>query len=430
MHMGIEYDPFSSEVQKDPYPYYAELRESAPVYYVKAADAWAVSRFADVLQIVKAPEIFSSHALQDFLGGGILKNRTDDEARRFGSLMQSRALISADPPDHTRLRHLVNRGFTPQRVQELEPRIREITRQCLDAVASRGELDLMADFAVPIPVTVIAELLGVPADRFADFKRWSDAVVQGVSLGRARAPTPELLAEMAEFVVFLSELVESRKTNPKDDLISVLVQKEEGGALTFEELMLFAIVLLVAGNETTTNLLGNAVNLLLDRPSDLAQVIQDPSLVPGLVEEALRFVSPIQMLPRLAVRDTTIAGQRIEMGQTVLVLFASANRDSRQFSRGDEFDLHRTPKDHVAFGFGIHYCLGAALARLEGRVALEELFSRLPNLCRGQGRVDYLESGILRGPKTLPVAFDAKTHPGLLSAPTRAAEASARLQRP
>ena len=175
---------------------------------------------------------------------------------------------------------------------------------------------------------------------------------------------------MAEFVRFLSELVEARKGEPRGDLISLLVQKEEGGALTFEELMLFAIVLLVAGNETTTNLLGNAVNLLLDRPGDLAEVTQNPSLVPGLVEEALRFVSPIQMLPRLALRDTEISGQRIAEGQTVLVLFASANRDSRQFPRGDEFDLHRTPKDHVAFGFGIHYCLGAALARLEGRVAV------------------------------------------------------------
>lgn len=408
--MGIEYDPFSLEVQKDPYPYYAELRERAPVHYVKPADAWAVSRYSDVLQIVKAPEVFSSHAMQDFLGGGILKNRTEVSARRFGSLMESRALISTDPPDHTRLRHLVNRGFTPHRIQELEPRIREITSRCLDAVVTRGELDLMADFAIPIPVTVIAEILGVPAERFADFKRWSDAIVQGVSLGRARPPTSELLAEMAEFVRFLSELVEARKAEPRGDLISLLVQKEEGGALTFEELMLFAIVLLVAGNETTTNLLGNAVNLLLDRPGDLAEVTQNPSLVPGLVEEALRFVSPIQMLPRLALRDTEISGQRIAEGQTVLVLFASANRDSRQFPRGDEFDLHRAPKDHVAFGFGIHYCLGAALARLEGRVALEELFARLPNLRRAEGRVSYLESGILRGPKTLPVAFDARTH--------------------
>jgi len=427
--MRLEYDPFSSEVQKDPYPYYAELRESAPVYYVEAADAWAVSRFADVSQIVKAPEIFSSRAMQDFLGGGILKNRTDDSARRFGSLMESRALISADPPDHTRLRHLVNRGFTPQRIKELEPRIREITSQCLDAVTARGELDLMADFAVPIPVTVIAELLGVPAERLTDFKRWSDAIVQGVSLGRARAPSPELLTEMAEFVVFLSELVETRKSTPADDLISVLVQKEEGGALSFEELMLFAIVLLVAGNETTTNLLGNAVNLLLDRPRDLAEVAMDPSLVPGLVEEALRFVSPIQMLPRLALQDSEVAGQHIEKGQTILVLFASANRDSRQFPRGDEFNLHRNPKDHVAFGFGIHYCLGAALARLEGRVALEELFSRLPNLRRGTRQIDYLESGILRGPKNLPVVFDETSS---IAIPTTRASTNeaGRLQRP
>src|SRR5690606_16287890 len=186
--------------------------------------------------------------------------------------------------------HLVNRGFTPQRVQQLEARIREITRQCLAGIVDRCQMDLVADFAVPIPVTVIAELLGVPAERFPDFKRWSDAVVQGVSLGRSRSATPELLADLTECVMFLSALIESRKSEPKDDLISVLVAKEEGGALSFEELMMFAIVLLVAGNETTTNLLANTVNLLLDRPDDLAEVTANPALIPGLVEEALRFV--------------------------------------------------------------------------------------------------------------------------------------------
>lgn len=410
--MGIHYDPFSREVQQDPYPYYSELRERAPAYYVESADAWAVSRYADVLRVVKTPEVFSSHAMQEFLGGGILKKRADDSFRHFSALLESRALISADPPDHTRLRHLVNRGFTPQRVQALEPRIREITRRCIDAVANRGELELMADFAIPIPVTVIAELLGVPAERFADFKRWSDAVVQGVSLGRAVTPTPELMAQLGEFVTFLSELVEARKAHPTDDLISVLVQKEAGGSLSFEELMLFAIVLLVAGNETTTNLIGNTINLLLDRPDDLAAVTGDRKVIPSLVEEALRFVSPIQMLPRTTLCDTEVAGQRIEKGTYVLVLFAAANRDSRQFPRGDEFELRRNPKDHVAFGFGIHFCLGAALARLEGRVALEELFSRLPNLRRAEGTVDYLESGILRGPKSLPVAFDPQSGGG------------------
>jgi len=427
--MGIEYDPFSREVQKDPYPYYAELRERAPAYYVESADAWAVSRYDDVLRVLKTPEVFSSYAMQEFLGGGIRNKRAEEGSSPFGSLLESRALISADPPDHTRLRHLVNRGFTPQRVQELEPRIREITKSCLDAVADRGELDLMGDFAIPIPVTVIAELLGIPAERFADFKRWSDAIVQGVSLGRAVTPTPELLAEMAEFVTFLNELVEARKTQPSNDLVSVLVQKEEGGSLTFEELMLFAIVLLVAGNETTTNLVGNTVNLLLDRPDDLAAVSGDRNLVPGLVEEALRFVSPIQMLPRTTLCDTEIAGQHIDKGTFVLVLFAAANRDSRQFPRGDDFELRRNPKDHIAFGFGIHYCLGAALARLEGRVALEELFSRLPNLRRAEGAVDYLESGILRGPKWLPVAFDPQSGAGNLRRRTSVSAHSVRAHR-
>jgi len=404
--MVIQYDPFSIEVQKDPYPYYATLREHFPAYYVESADAWAVSRFSDVLDVVKNPGVFSSRAMQEFLGGGIRRKRDEGSVRPFGSLLDSRALISADPPDHTRLRHLVNRGFTPQRVQQLEPRIRDITTNCLSAVADRTEFDLMADFAVPIPVMVIAELLGVSADRLTDFKRWSDAIVEGVSLGRAREPSPELLAEMGEFVTFLNELVESRKANPSDDLISVLIEKEEGGSLSFEELMLFAILLLVAGNETTTNLIGNTVDLLLDRPKDWAEAVDNPSVIPALVEEALRFVSPIQMLPRTATCDTEIAGQKMAKGTYVLVLFGAANRDSRRFPNGDDFQLRRNPKDHVAFGFGIHYCLGAALARLEARVALEELFARFPTLQRDQEPVTYLKSGILRGPTALPVAVE------------------------
>jgi cytochrome P450 len=300
----------------------------------------------------------------------------------------------------------VNRGFTPRRIAALEPRIREITRHCLDALNGSGEIDLMRDFAVPIPVTVIAELLGVPAEHLVDFKRWSDAIVQGVSLGGATAAPTETIGTMLEFMQFLQQLVEERRARPAEDLISVLIEEEAGGSLDFQELLLFAVVLLVAGNETTTNLIGNAVHLLLDRPDDLAAVAADPALVPGLVEEALRYVSPIQMLPRSATRDVEVAGTRIAKGENVLVLFASANRDSRKFENGDEFDLLRNPKEHIAFGFGIHYCLGASLARLEGRIAFEELFARLPNLRRAAGDVTFLESGILRGPKALPVAFD------------------------
>ena len=431
----LDYDPFRRDVQRDPYPYYAALRERAPVFRVESSQAWAISRYDDVHHVLTSPELFSSHALQTFLGGGILDkvNRgplrvlshpsMTAVARAVGAVhralgrrapmfelvqafLSSRALISADPPDHTRLRHLVNRGFTPRRIAALEPRIREIARDCLDAVEGREEIDLMRDFAVPLPVTVIAEPLGVPEERFADFKRWSDAVVEGVSLGGAAAPPSALIGTMLEFMRYLEELIEERRAQPADDLLSVLVEDEKDGKLDFHELILFLILMLVAGNETTTNLIGNAVHLLLDHPEDLAAVESDAALVPGLVEESLRYVSPIQMLPRVATRDTEIAGTKIYEGENLMVLFASANRDSRKYPNGDAFELRRNPKEHVAFGFGIHYCLGASLARLEGRVAFEELFARFRNLRRAPGEVSFLESGILRGPKTLPLAFD------------------------
>ncbi len=433
----LDYDPFCRDVQLDPYPSYAALREQPGLFRVENSQAWAVSRYDDVHHVLRHPEVFSSRALQTFLGGSLLENanrgplrflshpsmgriaRTvGDVYRAFGrrtpmfelvqTFLSSRAVISADPPDHTRLRHLVNRGFTPRRIAALEPRIREIARDCLDAIEGRDEMDLMRDFAVPLPVTVIAELLGVPEDRFADFKRWSDAVVQGVSMGGGEAGQRAPIGAMLEFMRYLEGLIEERRAAPADDIVSVLVRDETGGKLDVHELLLFLIVMLVAGNETTTNLIGNAIHLLLDRPDDLAAVESDESLVPGLVEESLRYVSPIQMLPRVATCDTEISGTKIREGEHLLVLFASANRDSRKYPDGDSFQLRRDPKEHLAFGFGIHYCLGASLARLEGRVAFDELFARIHNLRRAPGDVTFLESGILRGPKTLPVAFDRR----------------------
>jgi cytochrome P450 len=423
----LAYDPYSRAVQLDPYPFYTALREHAPVFRVESMGAWAISRYADVTEVLKTPDLFSSSSLQTFLaGGGPLRALSHPGASRVTRaagwladtlglqsptldmvrLTGTRSVISTDPPDHTRLRHLVNRGFTPRRIAALEPRIREIARDCLAALGDRSEMDLMRDFAVPLPVTVIAELLGISIDRLGDFKRWSDAVVQGVSLGKTAAPSRERIAVMSEFVQFLKEVFEERRRRPGDDLISVLIGDEAEGKLDVHELTLFAVLLLVAGNETTTNLIGNAVHLLLDRPDDLAAVAEDASLIPGLIEEALRYVSPAQMLARRATRDTEIAGTRIAKGEHVLVLFASANRDSRQFENGDEFVLRRNPKDHVAFGYGIHYCLGASLARLEARIAFEELFAHARDLRRGPGAVSFLESGILRGPRTLPVVFD------------------------
>jgi cytochrome P450 len=429
----LAYDPYSRAVQLDPYPFYTALREHAPVFRVESMGAWAISRFADVTEVLKTPDLFSSSSVQAFLSGGVtrralgpLRALSHPGMSKIGRaagwladtlglrspvidvlrLTGTRSMISADPPDHTRLRHLVNRGFTPRRIAALEPRIREIARDCLAALGDRSEIDLMRDFAVPLPVIVIAEMLGVPIHRLGDFKRWSDAVVQGVSLGKAATPSRELMAAMSELMQFLKEVFEERRRRPADDLISVLIRDEAGGKLDVRELMLFAVLLLVAGNETTTNLIGNTVHLLLDRPDDLTAVAEDAELIPGLIEESLRYVSPVQGIVRRATRNTEIAGTRLAKGEHVLVLFASANRDSRQFENGDEFLLRRNPKEHIAFGYGIHYCLGASLARLEARIAFEELFTYARGLRRGPGEVTFLQSGILRGPRTLPVGFE------------------------
>ena len=308
----LAYDPNSRAVQLDPYPIYAALREHAPVFRVESARAWAISRYADVTEVLKSPDIFSSSSMQNFMTSGATQGAMDplrvlSDRRMSGitraagrlsdalglrspildavQLLGKRSMVSADPPDHTRLRHLVNRGFTPRRIAALEPRIREIARDCLAALGDRNEIDLMRDFAVPLPVIVIAELLGVPIDRRGDFKRWSDAVVQGVSPGNAVTRSRESTAVMFEFVTFLRDLIEERRRRLGDDLISVLIRDEAEGKLDVHEMMLFTLLLLVAGNETTTNLIGNAVHLLLDRPDDLTTVAEHAELIPGLIEE-------------------------------------------------------------------------------------------------------------------------------------------------
>jgi cytochrome P450 len=302
------------------------------------------------------------------------------------------------------MRAIVNRGFTPRRIAELEPRVREIARAALDAVAEKGELDLVDDYAIPIPVTVIAELLGVERERCADFKRWSDCVVAGVT-GSAAGLRPETLFQaFAELNTYVMQVAEERRREPKDDLISTLVRAEGGdAALTPAEVVMFILLLLVAGNETTTNLLGNALLALIAHPVELARVQRDPRLVPLLVEEALRYDGPVQFIFRKATQDVEIAGTKIPAGAIVMPLAGSANRDDTQFADPDRFDVTRNPQGHLAFGLGIHFCLGASLARLEARVALEELFARFQRFERMEPEVEYIDSFLVRGPRHLPL---------------------------
>ena len=423
---SVRFDPFSEQHRASPYPAYAELRRHAPVHRIEKSGAWAISRYADVSFVLRHPELFSSSAMRTMMATGFSSSAGASgmglagvDAARLGELLRTlpmsvtemlraRSLISADPPVHGPLRSLVNRGFTPRRIAELEPRIREIARASLEDVGEKGELDLVEDFAIPLPVTVIAELLGVEPERKEDFKRWSDCAVAGAT-GASGGLRPETLFQaFSELGAYMTGVIEARRSDPRDDLISTLIRAENGEAgLTPVEIVMFTLLLLVAGNETTTNLLGNAMLALLAHPRELARVQRDPSLIPLLVEEALRFDGPVQFVMRSATRDVEIAGARIPAGATVMPLIGSANRDEAQFADPDRFDVARNPQGHIAFGLGIHFCLGASLARLEARVALEELLTRFSRFERLEPGVEYIDSFLVRGPKHVRLRVEA-----------------------
>jgi cytochrome P450 len=340
------------------------------------------------------------------------------DAARLAALLQqmpigipeflaARSLIAADPPVHGPMRSLVNRGFTPRRIAALEPRIREITRSALAAVEEKGEFDLVEDLSIPLPVAVIAEVLGVEPERHADFKRWSDCMVSAVT-GGAEGMRPETVLQVfKELSEYVTRVIEERRAQPREDLISTLIRAGDGEtALSPVEVMGFTLLLLVAGNETTTNLLGNAMLALLDHPDELARVQQDPGLVPSLVEETLRYDTPVQFVFRQATRDVELAGTQIPAGSTVMPLLASANRDDTQFPDAERFDVTRDSQGHLGFGLGIHFCLGASLARLEARVALEELLARFNAIERTDPAVEYIDSYLVRGPRRLPLRFE------------------------
>jgi cytochrome P450 len=320
------------------------------------------------------------------------------------SFASARNLIAEDGENHASMRAIVNRGFTPRRIAEWEPRIRQIVEECRPSFASDA-FDVMHDLAIPLPVTVIAEMLGVEHSRLADFKRWSDGIIEfATGPGRAERFSREASDIFCEFANYLRTIAEERRRHPKDDLVSVIVASGEGeAALDTREIIQFALLLLVAGNETTTNLIGNGANALLDHPDSLARIAEDTRLVPSLIEETLRFDAPIQTVFRTATRDVALHGGTIRAGQNVGLLLGSANRDERRFPDPDRFDLDRNPQGHVGFGFGHHFCLGASLARLEASAAFEALVPELPRFARTGPEPPMVESFIVRGRRQLPL---------------------------
>jgi cytochrome P450 len=408
--LTMDWDPYCDRWRDDPYPMYRELRDRAPVHYSPASKTWTISRHEDVVAVLKDTEVFSSK-----VRGGQMEAAMDELSlaaklqlfARFVSKMRatpwtirrSRMLIQEDGAVHGRMRDLVNRGFTPRQIQRLEPRIRTLVSGCLAELSTKPQFDLVSELNIPLPVTVIAEMLGVEAEKRHVFKEWSDAIITGATGSALSNPLDSgVLDAMAELRAYLRPIVRERRKQPADDLISTLVVAEvDGEGLTDYEIFLFVLLLLVAGNETTTNLLGNAVDALLAHPDQLVRVCADPELVPGLVEETLRFDGPIQFLTRRTTCETALHGQTIPAEASVVVLLGSANRDERRFPDPDRFDVTRDARGHVAFGFGAHFCLGASLARLEAKAALEALVPELPRFARVRPEREFLDSYLIRG---------------------------------
>jgi len=315
----------------------------------------------------------------------------------------ARNLIAEDGESHSSLRAIVNRGFTPRRIEAWEDRARELVDECLAGLRRGEPFDLIADLAIPLPVTIIAEMIGVEPERRDDFKRWSDLILEvATGPGRENRFDRRYADGFAELLGYLRGLARRRRLEPTDDVVSAIVAEQEGEAgLTDREVVQFVMLLLVAGNETTTNWIGNAVNALLAHPRELERLAAEPDLVPAALEETLRYDTPVQVVFRNTTEDVELAGVRIPKGAYVAPYLGSANRDERRFPEPDRLDLDRDTRGHLGFGFGKHFCLGASLARLEARVALEALAPELPKLAHASERLTRVDSFLVRGPSRL-----------------------------
>jgi cholest-4-en-3-one 26-monooxygenase len=381
-----------------PHETFALLRREAPVYRHPRADAppfWAVTRYNDVVAVSRDFATFSSERQ------GALLQEPPEEALETQRLM----MLNMDPPRHSKVRGLVNKGFTPRTVSLLTPPIRKMCAHIVDGVCERGECEFVTEVAAELPLQVIAELLGIPqADRHQVFQ-WSNTMIGSDDPEWQRSPEEARSAAVAMYG-YANELAVARRDSPRDDLVSVLMRAEVNGVrLTEMEFDLFFLLLAVAGNETTRNLISGGMLALIEHPDQRRRLIEDPSLLDAAVEEMLRWVTPVMQFQRTAQRDTQIAGQRIAEGDRVALYYVSANRDDAVFDRPDVFDVGRSPNEHVTFGGGgPHFCLGANLARLEIRLIFEELLGRIPDL-ELNGPARRLRSTFISGIKAMPVRF-------------------------
>ena len=392
------FNPMDPEFLADPYPTYRRLRAEDPVHH-SPLGFWVLTRYEDVSSVLRDPR-FVKEPLAALV------------AARFGAEVPrgvGLSMLDRDPPDHTRLRSLVSTAFTPRVVEGLRPRIQQIVDDLITRAEAAGGMDVIEEFAYPIPVNVICEMLGVPVADHERFRGWSLDIARGLD-SIWLPPDSEIPRRSAASRHAISDyfrgLIAQRRASPRNDLLSALIAAEAAGdKLSEEELVATCILLLIAGHETTVNLIGNGMLALLRHPAELRRLRESPGLITSAVEELLRYDGPVQRTARVASADATIGGRTIAKGDMVMPFIAAADRDPAQFPEPDRLDLSRSDNRHIAFGWGIHFCLGAPLARIEGQIAIDALVRRLPGLELATHEPEYRQSLTLRGLKTLPVKF-------------------------
>ncbi len=382
------FNPFDPDFRANPYPHFPALLDGPPRQLKLFMPTTIIARYADVITVLHDHERFT------------VRRPEIPYRERIDPFGGAPTILTADPPVHARLRKLVSKAFTPRRVRELEPRIREITADLLSHANGSSEVEAMATLANPLPVIVIAELLGVSAADHAQFKQWSNDMISSFGQDVAAGPSPAGLAAKDELRRYLAEAIKQRSANPADDLISALITaRDETDTLSENELLAFVVLLLLAGNETTTNLIGNGLLALCRNPEQQNRLRENHEIIPKAIEEMLRYDPPVQMTVRMPTAATSVGGTEIPAGSLAFILLAAANRDPAHFPHPEQFDVARDPNKHVSFGEGIHFCLGAPLARLEGAIAIESMLDKFPHLqlSNPEAELQYRGSMALRG---------------------------------
>ena len=403
--LEVNYDPADDAIRRNPFEIYKILQEHDPVHWSQAVRAWIVTRYDDVRQSLMTPQTMSSDRLRPFY-----ESLKDERRDILSGVMRylNQWVVFKSPPEHTRIRRLLNAVFTQGMVLALEPQIRGTVRHILEGVDTTREVDFVQDVAVPLPAYVILDMLGLPREDFAAIKLWSDQLRLFIGGSRGDDEKYRKAREGADHMsAYFREAIEQRRNSPASDVISrMIAARDEDGQLSEDELVATCMLLLFGGHETTTNLLGGSVVALLDHPDQLQRLRENPQMMDSAVEEFLRYDGPSNGIGRVVAVDHELGGKSLKAGERVYAMINAANRDPRRFERPHELDIGRTPNRHLTFGQGLHFCLGAPLARLEGKVCVQELIDRFPALRYSGAELEWVDAIVMRGPTRLPLRLD------------------------